>query len=153
VPVEAGLAARTRSRTSAISTATEPPTTAADTPVGARNSPNTSRSTPAHSPVVTPAFAQAIEASIRFASVLAASRSASSADSTAAASRPARQARIASIAAASVAGSTVSIAAAPSACSGLGSLVWNRLTPTTTSSPDSMRLRRSARALTSCPLM
>ncbi len=53
--------------------------TAADTPVGARNSPNTSRSAPAHSPVVTPALAQAIEASIRLASVLAASRSASSA--------------------------------------------------------------------------
>ena len=62
---------------------------AADTPVGARNSPNTSRSTPAHSPVVTPAFAQAIEASMRLASVLAASRSPSSAASTAAASRSA----------------------------------------------------------------
>ena len=130
-----------------------PSDTAADTPVGARNSPNTSRSTPAHSPVVTPAFAQAIAASMRLASVFAASRSPSSAASTAAASRSAFHARIASIAAASTVGSTVSIAAAPSACSGLGSVDSKRLTPTTTVSPDSMRRRRSASDVTSCPFM
>ena len=39
---------------------------APDTPVGARYSPNTSRSAPAHSPVVTPARAQASVAGIRF---------------------------------------------------------------------------------------
>lgn len=108
--------------TVAISPAASPETAAA-TPVGARNSPNTSRSAPVHSPVVTPALAHAIEASMRFVSVLAASRRLSSAASTAAASRPDRHARIASTAAASIAGSTTSIAPAPSACRGLGSVV------------------------------
>jgi hypothetical protein len=149
--------ARTRSRTAAISLRASPPGTA-DTPVGARNSPNTSRSTPAHSPVVTPALAHVIEASMRLASVCvesfrAASRRPSSAASTAAVSRSARHAWIASTAAASTAGSTVSIAAAPSACSGLGSVVANRFTPTTTTSPDSIRRRRSASDATSCPFM
>ena len=48
---------------------------ACDTPVGPRYSPCTARITPAHSPVVTPALAQAIEAgmTLRFSRALAAS--------------------------------------------------------------------------------
>ena len=93
-------------------------------PVGARYSPNTSRSTPAHSPVVTPARAQSRVAAIRFASVPAAARRASSAASTAAWSRSARHFRTASCAAASTAGSTAMIAASRSAVQrvGLGGL-------------------------------
>ena len=44
------------------------------TPVGARYSPNTSRSAPAHSPVVTPAWAPAIEAGMMLRSSCAAAR-------------------------------------------------------------------------------
>ena len=63
-------------------------TGALPTPVGARYSPNTSRSAKDHSPVVTPARAQARVASIRFTSGRAASaRSRSSAAITAVSSR------------------------------------------------------------------
>jgi hypothetical protein len=99
---------------------------------------------------VTPARAHRSVAGIRFASVFAASASAASASSTAAASRPARQARTAASARRSASGSTVWIALSISDKSGFGSVSVNRFTPTTTSTPDSIRPRRSASALTSC---
>ena len=61
---------------------------------------------------------------------------------TAASSRAARQAATSAIVSASTAGSTRRIA--PSPPSGDGSVSVNRLTPTTTCSPDSMRRVRSA---------
>ena len=67
-------------------------------------------------------------------------------------SRSARHFCTDSQAAASTAGSTVMIAVSRSAVSGLGSVVSNLLTPTTTSSPLSIRRRRSACEPTSCAL-
>jgi hypothetical protein len=69
------------------------------------------------------------------------------------ASRSARQRRTASTAASSTSASTVWIAAPRSAVSGLGSVVVNRLSPTTTSSPDSIRPRRAAWDVTSADFM
>jgi hypothetical protein len=123
------------------------------TPVGARNSPNTSRSASAHSPVVAPARAAARVAVIRFASVLASAASRASASLTAASSRSAFQTRTLAIAACSAPGSAVWIAVSRSAVSGEGSVVTNRLTPTTTSSPDSIRARRAAWEETSACFM
>ena len=57
--------------------------TARATPVGARYSPNTARSASVHSPVVTPALAQAIEAGMTLRSSFAAAASSASAASTA----------------------------------------------------------------------
>ena len=118
------------------------------TPVGARYSPNTSRSAPAHSPVVTPARAHSSVAAIRFVSVPASATSRASADAarslrSGSASRSSRHRRTAAAAAASTPASTLWIAVSRSAVSGFGSVVAKRLTPTTTSSPDSIRCRRS----------
>ena len=63
---------RTYSATSASWAVRRP--AAAPTPVGARYSPNTSRNTWLHSPVVPPALARAMDASIRFVFPFAAFR-------------------------------------------------------------------------------
>ena len=62
------------------------------TPVGARYSPNTRRSVAPHSPVVTPALAQAIDGSMMLRPSLAARSRSARAAFTALASRSARQA-------------------------------------------------------------
>ena len=73
----------------------------------ARYSPNTLRSDAAHSPVVTPAFAQAMDGGIRFASPLAARSRSSSAFAAAAASRVSRHCFRRPICPSSADGSTV----------------------------------------------
>ncbi len=120
------------------------------TPVGARYSPKTSRSAKDHSPVVTPARAQARLAAIRLTPSWAASAlSRSSAASTAVSSRCSRHCpRLATISC-SAAGSTCWTAASRSAVSGLGSLVVKQLTPTTLSAPDSILACRAACEATS----
>ena len=62
------------------------------TPVGARYSPNDSRSVQPHSPVVTPALAQAIDGGMMLLPVVAARLSSANASATARLSRAARQA-------------------------------------------------------------
>ena len=57
------------------------------------------------------------------------------------------------MAAASAAGSAAWMAASRSAVSGEGSVVSKTLTPTTFSSPDSIRARRAACEETSCSFM
>ena len=122
-------------------------------PVGARYSPNTSRSAADHSPVVTPARAQARVAVIRLTSARAASAvSWASAARTAVSSRRARHARRSASTACSYAGSTCWTAVPVSAVSGLGSVAWKQLTPMTLSSPDSIRARRAACEATSWAL-
>ncbi len=123
---------------------------AAETPVGAWNSPKTSRRASDHSPVVPPAWARAI---VGRHDVLGRRR------------RPAQvvecplhrgrrrgaaaTACTSATISASTAGSTRRIDSAVS--SGETSVSVNRLTPTTTCSPDSMRRVRSARDRTSRP--
>ena len=156
-PSRPGLATRKRGGPPAIpftnsATVASSPTrrpTAAFTPVGARNSPNTSRSTPAHSPVVPPALASAIDGSMMLPSPAAASCRAASAASTAAWSREPRQARTSAINSVSTAGSTVRML--PGVSRGDGSVSVKRLTPTTVCSPASMRRVRSAIDRTSRP--
>ena len=87
--------------------------TARATPVGARYSPNTARRVSVHSPVVTPAWAQAIEAGMTLRSSLAAAASSASAFFTAAPSRAARQAFRRSIWPRSTEASTVRIEPSP----------------------------------------
>ena len=79
------------------------------TPVGARYSPNTTRSASVHSPVVTPALAQSIEAGMTLRSSLVAATSSARAAFTAAPSRVARQAFSRSIWPRSTESSTVMI--------------------------------------------
>ena len=69
---------------------------AVPTPVGARYSPNAWRNARPHSPVVTPALAQAIEGGMMLAPLFAALRKSSSVAATALASRagaPGRESR------------------------------------------------------------
>ena len=68
------------------------PPVAPATPVGARYSPKASRRVSAHSPVVPPAWARAMVASMMFSSVAATRASSSSARFTASWSRSDRQA-------------------------------------------------------------
>ena len=121
--------------------------------MGARNSPNTARRVPAHSPVVAPARAAASVAGIRLTSVLASAARRASASSTAAWSRSAFHASTLASADRSASGSGAWIAASRSAVSGDGSVVSKTLTPTTFSSPLSMRARRAACADTSACFM
>ena len=127
-----------------------PTPTAAPTPVGARYSPKTSRSAEAHSPVVPPAWARAMVASMMFSSVPATRRSSSRARATASPSRPARQRSSSATVAASTAGSTRRIDSSPPR--GDSAVSVKRLTPTTTCSPDSMRRTRSVLDATRRPL-
>src|SRR6266566_340810 len=77
------------------------------TPVGARYSPKLSRKAKPHSPVVTPAFAQVIEAGMMLRFSLAAARNSFSAAETARWSRALRQALSRSICSASACGETI----------------------------------------------
>ena len=147
-------AAETRSTsffTCSMSSAPSEETTSA-TPVGPRYSPNTSRSAKPHSPVVTPAFAAAMEAGMMLRFSRAAAFSSSSAVSAAPWSRAARHAFSLAMTSASSLGSTVSIELSP-ADSGEGSVSVQRLTPTTVMSPVSMRRARSALEATSWAFM
>ncbi len=81
-----------------------------------------------------------------------ATAAAASAARAGSASRESRHAATAFVACSSTSGSTVWTAAARSAVNGLGSVVVNRLTPTTTCSPDSIRSRWRACASTSAAL-
>ena len=92
-------------------------------------------------------------ACIRLASVLASAASRASASATADSSRWAFQALTESMAACSAAGSAVWMALSRSAVRGEGSVVVNTLTPTTISSPASIRARRAACAETSACFM
>ena len=111
------------------------------TPVGARYSPKISRRQPPHSPVVTPAFAQAIDGSMTLRPSLAARASSSRAAATAFASRDDRQAFSRSICSYSTSSLTVMMASLP-AESGEGSVVVKALTPTIFVSPDSIAAMR-----------
>ncbi|UUZ58363.1 hypothetical protein LP418_19480 [Nocardioides sp. B-3] len=108
---------------------------------------------PAHSPVVAPARAAAVVACIRFLSVFASAASVASAAVTAASSRWAFQSATDLSAVASACGSAAMIASSRLAVSGEGSVVSNLFTPTTISSPASIRARRAAWALTSACFM
>ena len=123
-----------------------------DTPVGARYSPKPWRSTSPHSPVVTPALAQAIEAGMMLRFDCAARRNSASAASTALASRAARHSRSLAICSASTSGDTVRIEPSPAA-SGDGSVSVKRLTPTTICSPRSIASTRRALLSTSWDFM
>ena len=111
-------------------------------PVGARYSPNTERSVAPHSPVVTPALAQATDGSMTLPPSRAARSSAASAFFTALASRCARQAASRPTCSCSIAGSTDTMEPSPVE-SGDASVSVQRLTPTTICSPDSIRRTRS----------
>jgi hypothetical protein len=120
--------------------------------VGARYSPKLSRSAKPHSPVVTPALAQATEAGMTLRFSRAAARSSLSAAATAFGSRAARHAVRRSICSASACGETVTIISAEPA-SGEGSLSTKRLTPTTVCSPRSIASMRRVFDSTSCCFM
>ena len=122
------------------------------TPVGARYWPKSPRSTSPHSPVVTPALAQTIEAGMMLRPSRAACRNSLSAASTAFWSRSARQALSRAICSASTPCGTVRIASSP-ADSGDGSVSLNLLTPTTIRSPRSIASTRCELLSTSCPFM
>ena len=145
-------AAFTRSAMSRSPADPPPAWTAALTPVGARYSPKTSRSAPAHSPVVPPAWARSIVAGMMFSPDSAAPRSWSSERLTASLSRSDRHACTSAIVWASRAGSTLRMWSSPSRTSADPVVSVKRLTPTTVSSPSSMRRRRSAWLRTSRPL-
>ena len=121
---------------------------APETPVGARYSPNTSRSAPAHSPVVTPARAHRRRRRHQVGAGPRRRRAAAPAPRPRSAPAGPRRARPATAhgrrrAGPRRRGRRAWIARPRSAVSGLGSVVSNRLTPTTTSSPDSIRRRRA----------
>ncbi len=135
-------------RNSAPRCPTPPPT-----PVGALYSPNTSRSAPAHSPVVPPAWARAMVAGMMFSVPSAALRSTSRARVTARPSRAERHASTSARSSDSTAGSTLRMeptdpaeppCSGPSGESGDSAVSVKQLTPTTWSSPVSMRRTRSA---------
>ena len=119
------------------------------TPVGARNSPNTSRSAPAHSPVVPPAWARAMVASMMLPSgpsSAATRRSSSSARAHGRRRRASvRQRSRSAICSASTRWSTLRMfSISPSPSSGEGAVSVKQLTPTTICSPVSIRRTRSA---------
>ena len=146
---------RADTRSTSPRTSSRPTTEAAtppEMPVGARYSPNTERSVVPHSPVVTPALAQAIDGSMTLRPSRAALSSSASAFFTALASRPARQAARRSTCSCSMAGSTASMEPSPVE-SGEASVSVQRLTPTTICSPDSMRRTRSVLLSTSACFM
>ncbi len=119
----------------------EPALRTARTPVGARYSPKTSRSVPAHSPVVPPACASSIVAAMTLVPDSAACRRPSIARRTASLSRLDRHACTSSTSWACTPGSTWRTESSPR--SGDSSVSTKSLSPTTTSSPDSIRGRRS----------
>ena len=112
------------------------------TPVGARYSPNTSRRVDAHSPVVPPARANAIDASMMLRSLAAAACKSRKAVATACESRDVRQCCTSSMCAASTSGSTRMMLSLPP--KGDTAVSVNELTPITVCSPLSMRRVRCA---------
>ena len=142
-------------RSTSLRTSSSPPEScraARPTPVGARYSPNASRSAAPHSPVVTPAFAAAIEGGITLRPSFAAARNSFSAAATALASRAARQAFSRSICSASTSCGTVRIEPSP-VDSGDASVSMNLLTPTTICSPRSIDSSRAVLLSTSFDFM
>ena len=143
--VWASSATLLRSASSAARSSTSG-TRAPATPVGARYSPNTPRRASAHSPVVTPAFAAAIDVGMRFSSGVAPpSPAPASARSD---GRPRRAAfetaSRRSTCPISAAGSTRKMASAIRLVEWTRRRLPNALTPTTICSPRSMAAMRAA---------